>query len=248
MTKKQQQTASGMLPGTADDQELILQFVSMFVHDLEGPLASLKTVFRLVQRGRLDPKKADHQRLLEATGIALDRAEAIVYDLLTATRSGNSAIDLNIETVDIKAVIEESATMVLPAAAENGVAILTSAVTATSPVRADHLMLNRVMDNLLYNALRHTPRGGKILVSSRQIDQRVEVCIDDTGAGLGDLDPEALFSPFKQANFRAQGLHRGVGIGLYLCRQAIEAMNGAIIAEAAPSGGARFRFTIPCGR
>jgi len=220
-----------------------LQFVAMFVHDLEGPLVSIKSLLRLLERQTYDPQKLFHRQLVQSSNIALERAELLVYDLLTAARAGATELQVNLGQCDLLSAITESCQMATPAATERDVAIQTK-VPAGISVLADPALLSRVLDNLLYNAIRHTPPDGEIRVEAAVRDGAAEISVTDSGPGFGDINSEDLFSLYKQADFRARGLHRGVGIGLYLCRLAVDKMGGEISAHNSTDRGACFRFTL----
>ena len=145
--------------------------------------------------------------------IALDRAEQVVYDLLTAARAGNSELTAYMEECSIGNAIGNSCRMIQPAATEQGVKIIERCPSREMIVRADTTLLARVLDNLLFNALRHTPPGGEILIEAISREQMVEVIVTDSGPGLQEINPDDLFTIYKQADFRTRGLHRGVGIG-----------------------------------
>ncbi len=222
-----------------------LQFVSMFVHDLEGPLVSMKTLLRLLEREKFDQKKPAHQALLTSADIAVNRAEALIYDLLTVARSGESNLVVDLKDCNLNRLITDSCLMAEPSAQENRVRIMMKLPEENTVVLADRLLVERVLDNLIFNGIRHTPPNGNVTIEVMPGKTEVEIAVSDTGPGFKDMDPEDLFTIFKQTDYRVRGLHRGVGVGLYLCRLAVDKMDGNIQAENSPDGGALFRFTLP---
>ena len=112
-------------------------------------------------------------------------------------------------------------------------------------VKADPKLLKRTIDNLIYNAIRHTPPGGTVAVYTEPAEQSLFIHVKDTGPGLGDIDPAALFEKYGQLHARAQGKHRGVGLGLYFCKLAATGMGGTIFADDHPKGGAVFSIKLP---
>jgi signal transduction histidine kinase len=232
---------------TASEKQA-LQFVSMFVHDLEGPLVSMKTLLRLLEREKFDQKKPAHQALLTSANIALNRAEVLIYDLLTAARSGESNLAVDLKDCNLNRLITDSCLMAEPSAQENRVRIIMKLPEKDTIVRADELLVGRVLDNLIFNGIRHAPPNSNVTIEVRPGKTEVEIAVSDTGPGFEDMDPEDLFTIFKQTDYRVRGLHRGVGVGLYLCRLAVDKMDGNIQAENSPDGGALFRFTLPVRR
>ena len=145
-------------------EQKALQFVSLIVHDLETPLVSLKTLLRFLSEGRFDPDKPTHQKLLESGKIAMERAEALRHDLLASARASQMKLRVAIDDVDLKAVVVDACIMAQAGASENGITVLYRLPSDLVTVRADRLILERILDNLIYNATRHTPSGGEVTV------------------------------------------------------------------------------------
>lgn len=234
-------------PELSQDEAKTLQFVSMFVHDLEGPLASVKTLLRLLERQKFDLSKPVHGNLLRSSLIALERSEAVIYDLMATARAGQTNLVINHEDCNLNELIINCCHMADPVAAESKIEIKPLLIQDDIIVRADRLLLSRVLDNLIYNAIRHTPPDGEVLIEATADNEFAEIILSDTGSGFKDIDPEDLFTIYKQTDYRILGLHRGVGIGLYFCRMAINKMGGKITAENGKEIGAVFCLTIPCG-
>lgn len=238
-------TKNNSLNQVTEAEQKTLEFVSLFTHDLEGPLAAFKTILRLLAKNRFDPSKQTHQNLLSSCQIAMGRAESILYDLMSVARAGQSNLMANIEPYSLNQAILNSSQMNQPAADEEKIEILKTLPKKDIIVLADTHLLDRILDNLIYNAIRYTPQGGQISISAKVNKNSAEVSISDSGEGIKNLNPDELFTVFKQAEHRSNGLHRGVGIGLYLCRMALELMGGSITAENGKHKGAIFRFTLP---
>jgi signal transduction histidine kinase len=220
---------------------------ALMTHDLEGPLASMKTVLKLLENGTFKPEKELHQRLVKSTRIAVSRSESIIHDLMTAARMEVLEITAEIVRFDILPVLHDSLLMASAFASENGIEILFQNAPNRQIVLADKDLVARVADNLLYNAVRHTPAGGKISLGVKRAGDTVTVTVTDNGPGLGDIDPDSLFQKYHQQKTKDSKRHRGVGLGLYFCRLAAQAMNGKVWAENDPEGGSKFSFTVPAG-
>jgi len=115
-------------------------------------------------------------------------------------------------------------------------------------VRIDAVMIERVLVNLLDNALKYTPPGSPLLLEANEHGGWVEVSLADRGPGLPGIEPEQLFATFNQyggpGSTSAQS-SRGIGLGLSICKTIITAHGGSILAEQRASGGSVFRFTLP---
>lgn len=221
-----------------------LEFFSLFIHDLESPLASIKYFLKLIQDNKFDPSKERHNILLSSSKIAIERAESILYDIMTVAKSGKVGIPVSSVDIVPEAVIKETIAMIQASADERNIKVTYTNNAGNTPVTADPKLLKRVLDNLLYNAIRHTPSGGTIAVYTDLGKESLFIHIKDSGNGLGEVEPELLFEKFGQVKLRSEGKHRGVGLGLYFCKLAVSAMGGTVFAEDHPKGGAVFSIRL----
>jgi signal transduction histidine kinase len=111
--------------------------------------------------------------------------------------------------------------------------------------RFDREIIRRVIDNLLDNAAKHSPRNGKILVRTIPGKDFVTVSVTDQGEGIAPGDTEVIFEKFAQVGLSKKGTIHGTGLGLTFCKLAIEESGGRIWVESAPGKGASFLFTLP---
>lgn len=227
--------------------DAFLDMASLLLHDLEGPIASMRSIIRLLENNRYDSSKELHQRLVASTKMALQRAETILQDLMAAAKAEHVGLPVEIEEFDITPLLNETILMASAFAAENDISIVVEKQPEEFIVSADRDLVSRVTDNLLFNAVRHTPSGGTIRVNVSPTKGNLVISIMDGGDGFGDIDPEMLFTKYEQIKLRKERRHRGVGLGLYFCRLATEAFGGKVWAENAPEGGGRFLFTVPAG-
>jgi signal transduction histidine kinase len=234
---------NSQMDGT-DAADRWLEVFSLFIHDLESPLASTKYLLNLLESGRFDAEKPNHRRLVKSSRIALTRAETILYDIMAVARSGKVGLPVEMINLVPTAVIEEAIELVSASAEEFGVTLTFTNNSGDIPVQADPKLLKRVLDNLLYNALRHTPQGGQISVYTEPGQKCLFIHVKDSGPGLGDIDTEKLFEKYGQVILRSQGKHRGVGLGLYFCRLAATGMGGIVLADDHPKGGAVFTIKL----
>ena len=221
-----------------------LEIFSIFIHDIESPIASVKYLLRLIRDGKFDPSKETHKVILDSSEIALERAESIIFDIMAVARSGEAGLPVNMKTIVPTAVIEESIKLVRGSMAERNISLKFTNNTGDIPIQADPKLLKRVLDNLLYNAIRHTPEGGEIALYTDPGKDAVFIHVKDSGPGLGDVDPDELFEKFGQVKLRQAGNHRGVGLGLYFCKLAAIGMGGTIMADDHEMGGAVFSVLL----
>jgi two-component system sensor histidine kinase BaeS len=211
--------------------------VSALSHDLRTPLASL-----LASVDALDDGVADgptHIRAMRSNVMALDH---LVEDLFLLARADSGQLGLQVEPMDLSEMIDEAVEAVTPSAANSGVKLLTDTQAAVE-VDADHTALGRLLRNLLDNAVRYSPIGGTVRVSTtRTSGSDVTVAITDEGPGFPpDFIPHA-FDRFSQAD-PARSSHGGAGLGLAIASTLAEALGGSISIDSGPGG--KVSFCLP---
>ena len=149
------------------------------------------------------------------------------------------------ETVDAAGLARKACQEMEAAAAPRGVTLAVDAGAEHNEVRADPAILRRVFDNLLGNALEHSPQGGTILVNVVSCDEGIEITVADQGPGVPEAFRERIFEKFQRLENRKTVPGANRGLGLTFCRLAIEAHGGTIWVDEAPGGGARFRALLP---
>ena len=219
------------------------EFVSIVSHELRTPLNAMLGWASMLQAQSLDAETVP--RALEAIHNNATRQAKLVDDLLDFSRMMSGRAKLELEKIEAPAVILGIVESMIPLAAAKQIELkqgVVPAVTLTGDVRR----LEQVFVNLLSNAVKFTPPGGRIAIDGRLVDQMLEIRVSDTGAGI---DPEFLpfvFDRFRQGDSTATRTHGGLGLGLAIARQLIEAHNGRIeVASDGPNRGAVFTVTLP---
>lgn len=229
----------------SDEADLWLELFAIFIHDIESPLASVRYVLNMIEEGKLDLKRPLHKRIIGSAKTSIKRAESIIHDIMTVARVGRLGLPVSLEPTAVRPIIEEAILLVSASADENRIKIENRCRDLEEVVLADPGLLTRVLDNLLFNAIRHTPEGGTVDVYAEIGDESVFVHVKDSGPGLEDIQPDQLFEKFGQVQSRSKGNHRGVGLGLYFCKLAATGMSGTVMADDHPDGGAVFSVRIP---
>lgn len=241
--KRTADTGSSVAPGNRETDKW-LEVFSIFVHDLESPFATIKYILGKIENGKFDREREDHRRLLLSSRIALDRAESILYDIMAVAKAGSAGIPVSLCSLAPDAVIREAIELAEGSVAEHELDITYTNNSGDMAVKADRKLLKRTLDNLIYNAVRHTPRGGRISVYTEPAERCLFIHVKDSGPGLGDINSDRLFEKYGQLELRRQGRHRGVGLGLYFCKLAATGMGGTILADDHPEGGAVFSIRL----
>lgn len=222
--------------------ELKNDLVATVAHEFRTPLTSLRMAVHLCADevvGPLTEKQAD---LMFAARQDCDRLQAIVDDLLDLSRIQSGRLALSRGPVAPRDLVAAVLAAHRGEAAEAGVALSAVAGAHLPDVGVDRERIDLVLSNLVANAIRHTPPGGSVEVSAVEGEGAVRFEVKDTGAGIPPEYRDRIFDKF----FRVPGAPPGgVGLGLYLSREIVEAHGGRIGVESAPGLGSRFWFTVP---
>lgn len=206
-------------------------------HDLRTPLAALQAMVEALQDDLGDPR-----RYLEQMRSQVRTLSVLVDDLFELSRIETGALVLEPVMVALDELADGCVTSLRAHAESRGIDLRMSSTGRVRAVCAPD-KVERVLMNLLANALRHTPSDGSVAVTVRGDARAVTVAVEDDGEGLPDGATERVFESFWRAD-RARALP-GAGLGLAIARGLVEAHGGRIWAENRSEGGARFTFTLP---
>jgi len=218
------------------------RFVADASHELRTPIAQVHTRAQLLARRSRTasaPDRRDLERLVGTTR----RLGEIVDELLLSARLGAAADDQPArDPVDLTALTRDAVSIEFARATERGVALTLSAPGGSLPVPAISSALQRVIAELLANALAHTPPGGDIMVILRPVQDQAELIVADSGDGFDPVDADRLFDRFHRG---AGAGDRRFGLGLALLKEVVTGHGGTITADGRPGEGATFTVRLP---
>lgn len=223
---------------------------NMIVHDLRSPLAGVITGLNLALEEAVEIEVDIHQQTLEASvQVALSSANTLlrlVEEILDVNKLEAGEVPLMTEAEDLDEMIEQATLVLASSAADASIDIQVDIPPELDPVLADRDKIERVLVNLIDNALRYTPEGGLVRIGVTPGRDYHTVSVIDTGEGVPSEERERVFDRFFQGDVsrRKRGA-KGSGLGLTFCRLVIEAHGGAIWVDDGPEGGAAFYFTLP---
>jgi CheY-like chemotaxis protein/two-component sensor histidine kinase len=169
----------------------------------------------------------------------------LVDDLLDVARVVSGKLRLNIDVVDFHRVVEAALAAATPQAEKKGVR-LQPVLEALDPVLGDAARLQQVVFNLLDNAVKFTPAGGRVQIVTRRPNSHVELTVTDTGEGIASDFLPHIFDLFRQGEAGSRRRHGGLGLGLAIARQLVEQHGGSLTAASAGAGqGSRFTVVLP---
>jgi two-component system phosphate regulon sensor histidine kinase PhoR len=217
-------------------------FISNVSHELRTPLAALKALTETLQAGALEDLPAAH-RFLEQMETEVDSLSLMVSELLELSRIESGRVPLNFASTLPIDIINPAYERLRLQAERAGLTLAVEIPDDLSAVLADATRAQQVVVNLLHNAIKFTPRGGKVTISAAQQDRMVQFAVTDSGIGIDADDLPRIFERFYKVD-RSRATS-GTGLGLAIARHLIEAHGGRIWAESEVGKGSTFYFTIP---
>jgi signal transduction histidine kinase len=224
-------------------EEMKDEFFATISHELRSPLTSVREAANLLSEevpGPLNPKQ---QRLVGIVGSSSDRLLRLVNQILELSRLRAGMQPIRHDRVDMERLAERAVEELRPRAEDAGVALEMERVGGTFMVIGDEDRLMQVIVNLLANAVRFTPAGGRVVVRVVDAVGEVEVQVEDTGCGIPEPALPYIFEWYRQAHQDP----RGTGLGLAIVRSAVDAHGGRVTVESHEGKGSRFTVLLPRG-
>jgi signal transduction histidine kinase/CheY-like chemotaxis protein len=226
-----------------DANRLKDEFLATLSHELRTPLNTILGWARMLQNRALDPATQD-KALGTIERNALAQAQ-IVEDLLDVSRVITGSLRLDLQQVDFGSLIDVAITAIHPAAEAKGIAV-ESHVERIEPVVGDPGRLQQIVWNLVSNATKFTPAGGRIDVHVERHGAEAHLRVSDTGVGISPEFLPHVFERFRQADSTTTRVHGGLGLGLAIVRHLVELHGGTVEAESPGLGkGATFTVRLP---
>jgi len=223
------------------------EFLGTVSHELRTPLNAIIGWSHMLRTGKLDEGTAAH-----ALAIIDRNAKAqaqLIEDILDVSRVITGKVRLASEPVDIASVINIVVESAQLAAESKGIHLEVILDPLAQHIVGDFSRLQQVVWNLLGNAIKFTPSGGRVTVRLSRLDRSMEICVSDTGEGISAAFLPFVFDRFRQADGSQTRSHGGVGLGLAIVRHLVELHGGAVRAESPGLGcGATFTITLPIAR
>jgi signal transduction histidine kinase/ActR/RegA family two-component response regulator len=219
------------------------QFLAVVSHELRTPLNAILGWAELLQSGKLDSTKSD--RASRAILDSAKRQAQLIDELLDVARIMSGKLRLERSTVDLIEIVHSAIAVVQPVVEAKHINVEIDASSGLSTVFGDSSRLQQVIWNLLSNAVKFTPEGGTVRVRLHTADGKAEMVVTDSGGGIPSEFLPHVFEPFRQADASTTRTHAGLGLGLSIVRQIVEAHGGTITADNNPDGGAAFTVRLP---
>ncbi|HSC21156.1 MAG TPA: HAMP domain-containing sensor histidine kinase, partial [Solirubrobacterales bacterium] len=220
-------------------EEARRSLVAAASHDLRTPLASLRLLVESIDDGVATGETRDRYLKEIRTHVAV--LSGLIDDLFELSRIEAGDISWTMRQVELRGLIDEAVAAMRAAAAERGVRVAADLPAEALLAQANAEKVQRVLFNLIQNAIRHTPADGSVTVRARPAGKGVEVEVDDSGEGIPPADGERVFEAFYRGD--ASRGEDGAGLGLAISKAIVEAHGGRIWLEPG-TPGTRVRFTL----
>lgn len=230
------------------------KFMAMLVHDLRSPLVGIRSVLEILQETLREGMQLGepHVELLDSAQESASHMLALINDLLDLSKYQAGNINLELDVVPIPSVIASAIRQISIRFAEKGVELQTDVADNLPQLKIDARKIDQVVMNLVTNALKFTPKGGRVTVAatfepsaSAEGPPMIRVSVTDTGVGIKADEISLLFEQYRQVSSARKTKEKGTGLGLAICKLIVEAHRGTIGVQSEPGKGSTFSFVLP---
>ncbi len=225
------------------------EFVSIAAHQLRTPLSGIKWTLKMIldgDLGKISPRQAE---FLEKGYESNERMITLVNDLLSVARLEEGRFVYDKEACSLEEIINEQITQLKKVAQRKEIKLIFKKSRKDLPkIEIDRKKIELVLSNIIGNAISYTPEKGKVTISVKNDKINIKVIIEDTGIGIPEDQRERIFSKFFRADNAIKSETEGSGLGLFICKNIIEAHGGRIWFESKKGKGSTFFFALPTGK
>lgn len=220
-------------------------FLSVVSHELNTPITTLQGYTDLLLDRAAGPLTDRQSRFVENMRRSAQRLGRLVLDLSDVARIDAGRLTVQTEPFDLQLALEEALSCQHTLIEEKGLRLSVFLAPDASRIQGDPQRVVQILTNLLSNACRYTPAGGRIEISSRAVDGMVETAVRDSGIGIRPEERERIFERFYRGGDPAVREQPGTGLGLSIAKSLVELQGGRIWFESVPGVGTTFTFTLP---
>jgi len=227
--------------------ELKSQFLASVSHELKTPLTSLKGYIDYIAQGKLGPLTDAQEKGLDVAKRNLNRLHKQILNLIDFSSFESGKIEVSPTPFHIDGIVREAVTNLDAKLTEKSIVYEENIPSDIPPVIADRVKILQVLENLIINAVKFTPSGGKISISCRNMDGtqkgKIRICVGDSGIGISEDKQKKIFEKFFQVKPKEK--HKGLGLGLAISKSILDAHNETITVNSKKGKGSNFCFTLP---
>lgn len=220
------------------------EFIAIVSHELRTPMTSILGWARMLELGGLDDQT--RQEALDAITRSTRAQAQLIEDLLDESRIASGKLRLEVRPLDLNAVVSAAVTLARPGAETRQISLSIEAADDALRIAADPIRIQQVIGNVISNAIKFTPEGGRVGITVRRRDPDAVIEISDTGRGMDEALLPYVFDRFRQGDGGGSDRQGGLGLGLSIARHLVEMHEGTISATSAGAGlGSTFTIRLP---
>jgi len=230
-----------MAEGLQEQERIRRAFIANLSHDIRSPLTSMRGFLQAIDDGTVPPEKIHYY-----IGIVMDESERLIKlanDILDVSLLQETSLKLS--NFDINSLIRKTVLSFEPQATEKNLQLHCRFVHESDMLRADYEKLQRVVYNLVDNAVKFVPEGGEIVVETNVDDESIHVSVQDNGRGISKEDQQQIFERFFKGDPSRNEYKKGSGLGLPIVKELVRAHGGKVRVESNLGEGCLFSFSIP---
>ena len=220
------------------------EFLSIAAHDLRNPLSSINLAVDMIDSEETTDKNTIRE-YTDLIKISSNRMIALINDVLKIHTIGPQDLESSTNHVDINPLIDESLQHFNEPARSKSIRIRTVLNRSNDPVVGDSDNILRILDNLISNAIKYSPKHSSVIISTKQTGEKIQISVRDQGPGISDSDKEKLFKKFSKLQSKPTGNETSTGLGLYIVKKICDSMGGSVRCESEPGCGATFIVELP---
>lgn len=222
------------------------EFLAVMSHELRTPLNAIAGYAELMELGLRGPLTPEQQRDLARIKNSQKHLLGLISGVLDLNRVEAGRVTYQLASLRIAAFLEDIAALMEPSALAKDVALAVTDCSEALLVEADPEKLRQILLNLLSNAIRHTPNGGRVTLEAEPLNGMIAIRVTDTGEGIAEDKLESIFEPFVQLDRSLTATREGIGLGLAISRDLARGMRGELSVESRLGIGSSFTLVLPC--
>jgi signal transduction histidine kinase len=222
------------------------EFISVAAHQLRTPLSGVRWALGMLTRGEAGPLSDEQKRLVQQSEGAIAKLIAIVGDMLSTEFVRSGATRYAVTPVALAELVEDTLFSISAKVHERKIQVQNDATNRSVRALVDRTAISQVVLNLIDNAVKYTPDGGRVRITLRQANERdIEFGVEDSGIGIPEEEQRHVFERFFRASNAVRQRAEGSGLGLAIVKSIVESHGGVISFTSAPGQGTSFRVTLP---
>jgi signal transduction histidine kinase len=226
------------------DRDRGREFLADVSHELRTPIAALRTFNELLVEGAAEDPTT-RTEFLEASRAQLERLDWLAQNLLELSKLDSGLVLLDLRREDLRSTVEQAAEQTRTTARRRGVELAVRMPPSPVVLRHDPVRIGQVVTNLVGNAIKFTPRGGRVEVTIEDSAEAAAIIVADTGVGIDPRELPRIFERFFRGSHASEARGSGSGLGLAIVRSIVDMHHGTVQVDSEPGAGSAFRVTLP---